>query len=191
MTQCVPALLCPSHCLSWPGPARPSLSLPPLRRGHPASSPQTGEPLSPLGQAGRSSRGPLEGGRARPESRRYLVDWGKGRPWGLVEFRFFSKWKFLPPPPSREKVKEGTWAAGKSCRGGDCGFRGRTVCGTGQGEVRRVGLFREVVGGRGPKLAPSLLTGEPSPPFSAPRVGLQAPVRMEQWCGGPTKPALG
>ena len=71
---------------------------------------------------------------------RYLVDSGKGKTLGFGGVSYFAKWKFLPPPPSREKVKEGTWAAGKSGRGGDCGFRGRTVFRTGQGEVRRVGL---------------------------------------------------
>lgn len=190
MTQCS----CPSLSKPLPLLARAcspqSLSAPTQAVPPSLLSPNRGAP-----QPSRAGRAKLSGtarGRESPAREPPLPGGlGKGKTLGFAGISFFSKRKCLPPPLSREKVKEGTWAAGKSCRGGDCGFRGRTVCGTGQGEVRRVGLFREVVGGRGPKLAPSLLTGEPSPPFSAPRVELQAPVRMEQWCGGPTMPALG
>lgn len=53
MMQCVPPLLCPSHCPSWLGPALSSFSLPPVRQCHPTSSPLTrGSPSALSGRPG-------------------------------------------------------------------------------------------------------------------------------------------
>lgn len=118
------------------------------------------------------------------------MDSGKGKTLGFGGISYFAKWKFLPPPPSREKVKE-LGLLESPAGAGTVGFGVEPCLGLDREKLEGWG-YPGSSGGKGSKTNSEFTHCRAFPSFLSPQSGTPSdPVRMGQWCGGPTMPALG